>query len=43
MGSGPAGRDVAVISHPAEKADDGTTGAIAGGILGALAARVSAR
>ena len=36
MGSGPAGKDVAVISHPAEKADDGTTGAIAGGIIGAL-------
>ena len=36
MGSGPAGRDVAVIQRPAAAADSGTGGAIAGGILGGL-------
>jgi hypothetical protein len=36
IGSGPAGRDVAVLNQPAEPANSGTGGAIAGGILGAL-------
>jgi hypothetical protein len=36
-GSGPAGRDVAVMRSPADPGSRGTGGAIAGGILGLLA------
>jgi len=36
MGSGPAGRDVAVISRPAEPGNSGAAGAVTGGILGLL-------
>ena len=36
MGSGPAGRDVAVLNRPGVAADDGTGGAVLGGVLGGL-------